>query len=68
MRFRPVLLSLALVSALALAVQAQDKPKPPKKGDSLTIKGCLRGSAVEGAETIRRTPKAKRGGMTTCRC
>ena len=45
MRFSPVLLSLALVSALALAVQAQDKPKPLKKGDSLTIKGCLRGSA-----------------------
>ena len=54
MRFRPVLLSLALVPALALAVQAQDKPKPLKKGDSLIIKGCLRGSAVEGAETMRR--------------
>ncbi len=54
MRFSPVLLSLALVGALVLAVQAQDNPKPPKKGDSLIIKGCLRGSAVEGAETIRK--------------
>jgi hypothetical protein len=54
MRFRPVLLSLALVPALALALQGQDKPKPLKKGDSVMIKGCLRGSAVEGAETMRR--------------
>jgi len=53
MRFRPVLLSLALVTPLALPLLAQDNPKPPKKGDSMIIKGCLRGSAVEGAETVR---------------
>lgn len=52
MRFGSALVCLSLVPALVLPVAAQND-KPPKKGDSLIIKGCLRGTAVEGAATMR---------------
>jgi hypothetical protein len=43
---------LAVVLAYALPLAAQEKPKPPKKGDAVTIRGCLRGSAVEQADML----------------
>ena len=44
-------LSIVLIAATVGAVAAQER-KPPKKGDTLVIRGCLRGSAVESAETM----------------
>jgi hypothetical protein len=53
MRTIPVLLTIVLLSPGTASLTAQDaKPKTPKKGDVLMIKGCLRGSAVEGAQTM----------------
>jgi hypothetical protein len=52
----PRVIPLLIVSALLCAVPLfgqNDKPKPPKKGDVLVIRGCLRGSAVEFAEAMR---------------
>src|SRR5262245_28728432 len=47
----PFLTGCAIVIDLAAAFASQtDKPKPPKKWDTVVIRGCLRGSAVEGAE------------------
>jgi hypothetical protein len=51
-RVVPVITASALLCAVPLFGQS-DKPKPPKKGDVLMIRGCLRGSAVESAETMR---------------
>jgi hypothetical protein len=48
--------SLAAVAALLCAVSLSGQtgtPKPPKKGDVVVVRGCLRGSAVESAETMR---------------
>jgi hypothetical protein len=42
---------LVLTAAAASASQ-NDKPKLPKKGDTVLIKGCLRGNAVEAAEML----------------
>ena len=44
-------LSLALILLTAGVLHAQER-KPPKKGDTVVIRGCLRGSAVESAETL----------------
>jgi len=46
---RPIL--LLLIGVLPLASQS-DKARLPKKGDTVLIKGCLRGSAVEAAELM----------------
>jgi hypothetical protein len=43
--------ALAIGGTVAIAWQT-GKPKPPKKGDTILIKGCLRGSAVEAAELM----------------
>ena len=45
-------LVIPLVAVVASAAQT-DKPKPPKKGDTVVIKGCLSGSAVEAAQMMR---------------
>jgi hypothetical protein len=50
MRIHPWLTVVLLVAAAGV-LEAQDR-KPPKKGDTLVIRGCLRGSAVESAETM----------------
>jgi len=42
---------LLLMCAVPLAAQSE-KAKMPKKGDVITIKGCLRGSAVESAQVV----------------
>ena len=39
-------------------VDAQDR-KPPKTGDTLVIRGCLRGSAVESAATMTVSPEGE---------
>jgi hypothetical protein len=52
----PRVVPLVTISALLCAAPLfgqSDKPKPPKKGDVLVIRGCLRGSAVEAAEAMR---------------
>jgi hypothetical protein len=42
-----------IVAAMGAAPMAQQaKASTPKKGDTILIKGCLRGSAVEAAETM----------------
>jgi hypothetical protein len=42
---------LCLFICVPLAVAAQDdKPRVPKKGDSVEVEGCLHGSAVEHAQ------------------
>jgi len=51
-RLVPLLTLSALLCAVPLSAQS-DKAKPPKKGDVLVIRGCLRGSAVEAAEAMR---------------
>jgi hypothetical protein len=44
--------TLALLLACAMPLAAQEKTKPPRKGDAVTIRGCLRGSAVEQADLM----------------
>ncbi len=48
---RTPLLVLGIAAALAFTSQT-DKPKVPKKGDTVVIRGCLRGSAVEEADLM----------------
>ena len=44
--------TIALLSC-AVALSAQTPPqKPPKKGDTIIVRGCLRGSAVESADLL----------------
>lgn len=51
---KPLFTCCVITMAAAMAASAQtDKPKLPKKGDTVVIKGCLRGSAVEAAELMR---------------
>jgi hypothetical protein len=53
MRYALLSWSLCLLAATAVPTAAQaDKPRPPKKGDAIVIKGCLRGSAVEAAQLL----------------
>ena len=47
----PVSLIALLLCAAPVTAQT-DKPKTPKKGDTVVIRGCLRGSAVESAQTM----------------
>ena len=51
-RLVPLVTLSALLCAVLLSAQS-DRAKPPKKGDVLVIRGCLRGSAVEAAEAMR---------------
>ena len=45
--------ALLLAAAVALAPALQEKPavKTPQKGDSVVVKGCLRGNSLESTET-----------------
>jgi hypothetical protein len=50
MRIAPSVVAL-LISAVPLS--AQDAlQKPPKKGDTISVRGCLRGNAVEQADLL----------------
>jgi hypothetical protein len=45
--------SIAAPVLCALSLSAQDvTQKPPKKGDTIVVKGCLRGNAVEQADLM----------------
>jgi hypothetical protein len=43
-------LSLALLVAPALAQPQKPPSKPPKKGDAISVKGCLTGGALQATE------------------
>ena len=51
-----ILITIALVAICSLSISAHqadtEKPRTPKKGDTILIKGCLRGSAVEAANLM----------------
>ena len=51
MRIDTAIAALLLV-AVPLAAQQTSPQKPPKKGDSVLVRGCLRGNAVEQAELL----------------
>lgn len=44
-------LSLAVIALTVGVLHAQDR-RLPKKGDTVVIRGCLRGSAIESAQTL----------------
>ena len=48
---RTIRLCLSLIMLVAVGALAAQDRKLPKKGDTLVIRGCLRGSSVESAET-----------------
>ena len=54
MKFMRTLFSAVLAVAVASPLGAQDKPRDqmgiPKKGDPVTLKGCLRGGALEATD------------------
>jgi hypothetical protein len=66
MRSTHVLLAaLLLTGPIALAYQSSPEEKPPKNGDTIVAKGCLRGSMLEADEMGRadgdaRTPVSHR--------
>ena len=43
----------AVTIVLAAGSLAAQERKPPKKGDTVIVRGCLRGSAVESADMMR---------------
>ncbi len=48
---RMTLRSTLMFLICALPLSAQTAPqKPPKKGDTIIVRGCLRGNAVEQAD------------------
>jgi hypothetical protein len=50
--------SLVTLVACAVPLLAQDAAlKPPKKGDTIIVRGCLRGSAVEQADLMIENPE-----------
>jgi len=51
MRIVPSIAALLLV-AVPLSAQQTAPEKPPKKGDTVLVRGCLRGNAVEQAELL----------------
>lgn len=51
MRIAPSIVALLLL-AVPLSAQQTIPQKPPKKGDTVSVRGCLRGNAVEHAELL----------------
>jgi hypothetical protein len=50
---RSLLAGLVLVGACGVSLLAQaSAQKPPKKGDAVIVRGCLRGSAIEDADLL----------------
>jgi hypothetical protein len=48
-----ILCSIVALPLCAIALSAQTSPqKPPKKGDTVIVRGCLRGNAVEQADLL----------------
>jgi hypothetical protein len=53
MRTTAIVVVIAVSSLSISAYQAdKEKPRTPKKGDTIQIKGCLRGTAVEAANLM----------------
>ena len=48
--------AVAVVAICSISISAHqtdtEKPRTPKKGDTIQVKGCLRGSAVEAANLM----------------
>jgi hypothetical protein len=53
MRLSITAASIVFTVAIGAAGQEQATPKPPQKGDTVIVRGCLRGSALEATETER---------------
>jgi hypothetical protein len=52
MRTAAVVLCLAVAAVpAARAQQERSEPRTPKKGDTVVVKGCLRGGSLESTET-----------------
>jgi hypothetical protein len=50
---RLLLAAFVLLSACTVSLLAQSSPqKPPKKGDAVIVRGCLRGNAIEDADLL----------------
>jgi hypothetical protein len=49
---RSLLACLVLLSVCTVSLVAQTAQKPPKKGDAVIVRGCLRGSAIEDADLL----------------
>jgi hypothetical protein len=49
---RAVLVAALVAIGSTPLIAQSDKPRPPKKGDTVVVEGCLRGSAVESAELM----------------
>ena len=53
MRIHPIRAALVLFCSCTVPLVAQaSAQKPPKKGDAVIVRGCLRGSAVEQADLL----------------
>lgn len=59
--------ALVFAIAVALGPALQEKPtaKTPQKGDSVVVKGCLRGNSLESTETAILNSDATGGMMMT---
>jgi hypothetical protein len=51
MRIGPAIVAL-LVLVVPMSAQQTTPQKPPNKGDTVLVRGCLRGNAVEQAELL----------------
>jgi hypothetical protein len=49
---RSLLAPLVLLCACTVSLFAQTTQKPPKKGDAVIVRGCLRGNAIEDADLL----------------
>jgi hypothetical protein len=47
-----LLLALPLTCTFPVFSESQQKGQIPRKGDTIVVKGCLRGASVESAETM----------------
>ena len=52
MRRRSHFAALVLLCAPAMPLAQDNVQKPPRKGDAVIVRGCLRGSAVEEADLL----------------
>ena len=57
MRLHPLRAAVVFVCSCAVTLVAQTSQKPPKKGDAIIVRGCLRGSAVEQADLLIEDPE-----------
>src|SRR5262245_16788140 len=53
-------IALLVICLAPLVAEQNDRARIPKKGDTIIVKGCLRGSSVEHASVIREDAEGKR--------